>query len=168
MKPQTLRLQILNSIFYSIRSGRSPSSSMEGFTLIEVLVVVIVITVLSAIALPSMLQYANRARESEARSYVSSINKGQQAYFLQNNSFGDLPNLSLGIPVTTQHYTYTSVGDNINQLATTTALPNGAGTMRGFAGQVWVGAINGEANLLSILCEGNSGAVPTIVGNTCP
>jgi prepilin-type N-terminal cleavage/methylation domain-containing protein len=147
-------------------SLRSPKDRNRGFTILEILVVAIIIGILSAIAWPSMAIFANRAKESEARSYVASINKGQQAHYMQTSSFDDLSSLSLGIPLTTRHYTYTSVGDNVNNNATTTATPSG--DMRGFAGQVWLGAMNGEAHLYSIVCEGSAGSVPAIVANTCP
>ena len=138
----------------------------DGFTIIEVLVVVIVLSILSTMALPSMLAFSNRARESEARAYVSSINKGQQTYYLQHSSFSNLANLAIGISPSTRHYTYASIGDNVNGIANTTATPRG--TMRGFAGKVWVGAMANEATLHSILCEGPSGLPPALPGNTCP
>ena len=143
-----------------------PKFREDGFTIIEALVVVIVLSILSTMALPSMLAFSNRARESEARTYVSSINKGQQIYYLQHTSFGNLANLAIGISPNTRHYTYASMEDNVNWIANTTATPTG--TMRGFAGKVWVGAIANEATLHSILCEGPSGLPPAIPGNTCP
>jgi type II secretory pathway pseudopilin PulG len=55
--------------------------------LIELLVVIIIIGILAAIALPSFLNQANKAKQSEAKTYVGSMNRGQQAYFLENDTF---------------------------------------------------------------------------------
>lgn len=87
-----------------------------GFTLIELLVVIIIIGILSAIALPSFLNQANRARESEASTYVGTINRAQQAYRLESPLFSaTFENLEAGIgtpdsvggPITTEFYIYT-------------------------------------------------------------
>ncbi len=79
----------------------------EGFTLIELLVVIIIIGILSAIALPSFLNQANKAKQTEARTYVGSINRAQQAYRLENPMFGtDLANLGVGVSASTKNYSY--------------------------------------------------------------
>jgi type IV pilus assembly protein PilA len=59
----------------------------EGFTLIELLVVIIIVGVLAAIALPSFLNQIGKARGSEAKSSLGVINRSQQSYRLENNTF---------------------------------------------------------------------------------
>jgi len=139
----------------------------EGFTLIELLVVIIIIGILSAIALPSFLNQANKAKQAEAQTYVGSINRGQQAYYLEKSAFGELSSLELGIS-NTQNYTYASgaAGVATASVATTTALPKGV--LKGYAGKVWIAtATDGTATTLALLCEGKANAVPTFVGTVC-
>jgi type IV pilus assembly protein PilA len=79
----------------------------EGFTLIELLVVIIIIGILSAIALPSFLNQASKAKQSEGKVYVGSMNKGQQAYFTENDEFTkSVSNLGVGIKTQTALYKY--------------------------------------------------------------
>ncbi|WP_341738833.1 type IV pilin-like G/H family protein [Microcoleus sp. CAWBG640] len=123
----------------------------QGFTLIELLVVIIIIGILSAIALPAFLSQANKAKQSEAKQYVSSINKGQQAYYAENPSFGStVESLGLGLKTSTTNYVYNVTGTT--EAATALASPV-TKTLKGYAGGV--GLIKaGEANTTqSILCE---------------
>ena len=61
----------------------------------------------AAIVLPSFLTMATNAKQSEAKSYVSSMNRGQQAYFAEDNAFATSVNaLKIGIKTETINYKY--------------------------------------------------------------
>jgi prepilin-type N-terminal cleavage/methylation domain-containing protein len=128
----------------------------QGFTLIELLVVIIIIGILSAIALPSFLNQANKAKQSEAKQYLGSMNKGQQAYFAERTVFAtDIPSLGLGIKTATNNYQY-SVGASsaaaANGGVTMGAIPIGA-SIKGYGGAVFFVPAGEGDGTSSILCE---------------
>ncbi len=81
------------------------AASCGGFTLIELLVSVVIIGVLATIALPSYLNQAAKARGSEAKSSLGSINRSQQAYRWEYGTFADNI-IKLDIKINGKFYTY--------------------------------------------------------------
>ncbi|MGJ3250284.1 MAG: type IV pilin protein [Elainellaceae cyanobacterium] len=143
----------------------------QGFTIIELMVVVFVLAILSAIALPSVLAQLNKAKESEARAFVSTINRAQQFHYVEHNRFGSLTDLELGFKTDSRYYLYTSLplGLSPDSIAMTTAAPIGEHSgIRGFSGKVWIGPTGDGTTAFAILCEGQLGRIPDVVGTTCP
>jgi type IV pilus assembly protein PilA len=58
-----------------------------GFTLVELLVVVIIIGILAAIALPSYLNLTASSKQSEGRQNITSLVHAQQVWTVENNGY---------------------------------------------------------------------------------
>ena len=141
----------------------------KGFTLIELLVVIIIIGILAAIALPSFLSQSNKAKQSEAKTYTGTLNKGQQAYYTEKGRFGAFDVLGVGVKQSTTNYTYsTSASTYSNTSATdnfaiSTALAQNV-ALRGYIGRVQLNIVTSTSDVTSFatLCEAN------IAGSTAP
>ena len=70
-----------------IRWMRKHLARDEGFTLIELMVVVLIIAVLVAIAIPSFLGFRSNAQNRAAQSEVRNTLLAEKGYFTENNEF---------------------------------------------------------------------------------
>jgi type IV pilus assembly protein PilA len=157
MKPQ-LKLKLIQQL---------NNQKSQGFTLVELLVVIIIIGILTAIALPSFLNQTAKARQTEAKENINLFNKTQNAYRLENSSFATsfdvlaTGSLSGAATANTSIYLYTiaaGTGDS-----TTIQAQAKETTLRGYTGgAVRYANASGNSVIRYIACEA------TASGTTAP
>ena len=77
-------------LLYSINSKRHRNKTLlqKGFTLVELMVVIVIVGILSAVALPNFLNQTKKAAATEAKQQVSNVFKQAHAYVLENGVLG--------------------------------------------------------------------------------
>lgn len=148
-----------------------------GFTLIELLVVIIIIGILATIALPSFLNQTAKARGAEAKNNVGSMNRAQQSYFLEQQTFTtDIDELGIGMDNSTDNFVYSaeegtgglgsavvnqgkSIKDDIKSYTGAVFYTASSGTSEGYTTTILCEALNPD-NIVAV-------ATTTITSSSC-
>jgi type IV pilus assembly protein PilA len=152
-------------------------NSERGFTLVELLVVIIIIGILSAIALPNFLNQSAKAKQSEAKVNIGAFNRLQITQRVENktftSTFDSLAIASLkGVQTyNTPNYKYDMTATTQNTTLQATALDPTLKSYSGGASQ-FINGSNNSANA-GIVCEALTPGIavlglPNLPNNAAP
>lgn len=117
--PHSLRLNDVQS------NDIAFSSNQKGFTLIELMIVVAIIGILTAIAMPNYTDYVKRGKAAEATSDLANGRVKMEQFFQDNRTYLGGP-----CPAAGSHFTYACDSDATTYTITAT---NKASDMSGFS-----------------------------------
>lgn len=79
----------------------------HGFTLIELIIVILIVGILVAISVPAYQDYVRKARRSDAMDTMLGLQNQQERYRANNTTYGNEADLGLAEPVPTVENFYT-------------------------------------------------------------
>ncbi|MGN6707561.1 type IV pilin protein [Rhodanobacter lindaniclasticus] len=100
---------------------------MRGFTLLELMIVVVIIAVLAAIAIPTYGRYAFRAHRADGQELLLRVATAQERYYATANAYGGLTDIGFTNPAPSEKgfYSVTVVASSSSQAFVATATPVG-------------------------------------------
>ena len=94
----------------------------QGFSLIEIMIVVAILGIVAAIAVPSYMDYVQKGKRADAKVELLRLAQMQESYFVQNMSYAStLAQLGLVGTVTSEQ------GEYVITLPPASLTPNGCG-----------------------------------------
>ena len=109
---------------------RTNEPTNYGFTLIELITVVIIIGVLAALALPQYTRFIERSQASTAKNALNMIRKAEATYFALNSQYlactsnsGSSCNLTIEIPEVARVFNYTAGAGKDWEYSVNSAMP---------------------------------------------
>jgi type IV pilus assembly protein PilE len=91
------------------------TKSSRGFTLVELMIVIMIVAILAAIAYPAFNRYAFRARRAEGKDMLMQAATAEERYFTNFNTYINVP-ATLNLPATSlnQYYTLNIAAGTLN------------------------------------------------------
>ena len=123
-------------------------NTTAGFTLIELLIVVVIIGILAALAIPKFAATKDRAKLASVKTDLRNLMSSQEAYFADNSAFADFATLqsktnatlsqgnTVAITTNASGYTATVTNPSISTGITKCSVQVGAGAGSGVDGVI--------------------------------
>ena len=127
--------------------------SKKGFTLIELMIVVAIIGILAAIAIPNFLRFQAKSKQSEAKTNLGGIFTAETSWFAEKNVFADLGVISWAPIGTEGRYIYTLGNATLGLATVNLGLANWHGATPGLTNDV--------ANAIYAFTAGAAGGIDT-------
>ena len=144
-KKEALHDMIAGTIVYQ----RRPSKAGGIAVLATFIGLIFLLGLLTAIVLPSFLLQANKAKQSEAKHYIASMNKGQQDYYAEMAEFSNkISDLGLEIKSETENYSYNISKVNYSRYIISTATAKNE-QLKSYSGIVYLD----DNTTTSMICE---------------
>jgi type IV pilus assembly protein PilA len=84
----------------------------KGFTLIELMIVVAIIGILAAIAIPNFLRFQAKSKQSEAKTNLGGIFTAEVSFFGEHSHYGNFDNIAWAPTGTTRYQYYSGAYTN--------------------------------------------------------
>lgn len=140
-------------------------SRATGFTLVELMIAVVVVSILLAIAVPSFLDSMRKGRRSEAFTALSALQQAQERYRSNNGSYAStLAAVNISTPTGPAGYYDLAIGASSATGYTITAVANGSQAKDGQCAKLGVQV---EAGAILYAGTGASGTLSYSATNPC-
>ena len=129
----------------------------RGFTLIELMIVVAIIGILAAIAIPNFIKFQARSKQSEAKANLKAIFTAQKAFFQEKDRFSSITGEVGFEPERNNRYAYFLFGSgDVEDRSASTVTP--APTYVGVQVDVFKYSTGADSNMTT-----GCGTLPTVV-----
>ena len=107
MTASTLKPQLRHALLRNLNAKQSGKKNLlqKGFTLVELMIVIVIVGILSAIALPNFLSQSSKAKITEPLGKVSAGLKQAQSLWIETGTFTNVDCDDVGFTATSGAYT---------------------------------------------------------------